>query len=186
MIFSNQILARTLAGTLTLLIFAIAVTGRSLAAFAQPAIRFIEANPLSISTLLALILAFALYRYNAFVTRVRTVRYALIQHLTLVLAIAIHPLLVVATVEYMHLILYAPLGFLVRLSLTDLQPTKAIIIAFLLANGISLLDEFAQTLVPNRFFDLRDIGLNCLAAMIGIAAANPLSARRKSMAGLKN
>lgn len=45
------------------------------------------------------------------------------------------------------------------------------ILAFLLAAILGWIDEGIQFLLPNRVYDIRDVGFNALAALMAIAAS---------------
>ncbi len=44
---------------------------------------------------------------------------------------------------------------------------------------LGLLDEGIQVLIPNRVFDIRDVGFNALAGLIAVAASVALAWVRK-------
>lgn len=52
------------------------------------------------------------------------------------------------------------------------------LIALVATASIGALDELIQLLLPNRVFDVRDIGFNALAGMMAIGAALALNAAR--------
>lgn len=71
-------------------------------------------------------------------------------------------------VERTHLFEYGLLAFLLYKAFAEryagYAPLRAAIIAVLITSALGTLDELIQYLLPNRIFDLRDIGFNILAA----------------------
>ena len=52
--------------------------------------------------------------------------------------------------------------------------------AFLLASALGWLDEGIQHLLPNRYYDLRDVGLNAVSAAVAVAL---VALRRRALRG---
>lgn len=89
--------------------------------------------------------------------------------------------------ERLHLAEYGALALLFRAALAARRardegaPAPALgvdALALLLAAAAGLLDELIQGILPNRQYDLRDVGFNALAAAMALGAARGLDAAR--------
>lgn len=87
--------------------------------------------------------------------------------------------------ERVHLIEYGAVAWLFRgaLSARGVAAPLAWGGAFGLASLGGLVDEAIQGLLPNRHWDLRDVGLNALSAALALGATALLDAARRSRAG---
>jgi len=73
-------------------------------------------------------------------------------------------------VERVHLIEYGLLGFLLTSALYDkLGKIQSAAGAFFSAAIVGYIDEVIQYFLPNRVYDLRDVGFNALSGGFGIA-----------------
>ncbi len=74
-------------------------------------------------------------------------------------------------VERIHLLEYGLLGFMLSSALSDRwDGKKAACVALAAAAAAGYVDEAIQYFLPNRVYDLRDVGFNALAGFGGIAA----------------
>jgi len=70
-------------------------------------------------------------------------------------------------VESVHFILFGVLGILVYRALTHRLNDSSIFFAgVIICGGIGIIDEFIQWMVPSRIWDITDIGLNLLSAVL--------------------
>ena len=94
--------------------------------------------------------------------------------------------------ERLHLLEYGLLGGLIYLALLertgcggDSSRPVALwvpVAAVLLTALLGWLDEGIQYLLPNRFYDLRDVGLNAVAALLAVGAMYAVGvARRRAL-----
>ena len=92
--------------------------------------------------------------------------------------------------ERIHLPEYGLLGLLLHEAMVEhwrgaREPLRRIpaLAAFALACGIGWLDEGVQHLLPNRYYDLRDVALNAVSAglAIGLAALRRRAGRRAAV-----
>ena len=82
--------------------------------------------------------------------------------------------------ERLHLAEYGVLSFFLFAALRlDLRGWPLYALALLVAGGIGATDEAVQWLLPNRVFDMRDIGLNILSSGLGLAAVGMIGDRRQ-------
>ena len=73
-------------------------------------------------------------------------------------------------VEKMHVLEYGFLGWLALRDLHKLKPSfKPFLYAFLFVALISIADESFQTFLPYRYGDLRDVKLDIISGLFGIA-----------------
>ena len=82
--------------------------------------------------------------------------------------------------ERTHLIEYGILALFIHEALKERRDQGGRVpapgwLAVLLAATIGVLDELVQAVLPNRVFDVRDIGFNCLAAGMAVGASCALS-----------
>jgi len=77
-------------------------------------------------------------------------------------------------VEYTHILTYAVLYVLVRLSFHYSNCSHSVAKTLVLSNCVSLIDELLQAAHPTRVFDLRDLTLNFLGALVGLLLVEPL------------
>lgn len=79
--------------------------------------------------------------------------------------------------KWIHVVIYLPLGFLLRRSLQQAQPGRSVrmlaIITFVLGASYGISDEVHQYFVPGRFSDWRD----AVADAIGVVLGSVLYAR---------
>ena len=86
--------------------------------------------------------------------------------------------------ERIHLIEYGVVAVFIYEALTERAskgrrvPAPALL-AFLAAAAVGALDESIQAFLPNRAFDIRDVGFNVLAALMAIAASVALARARR-------
>lgn len=91
--------------------------------------------------------------------------------------------------ERTHLVEFGVVAVLFYLALVERQANgrrvfSPALLAFALAVGFGVIDELIQLALPNRRFDVRDIGFNVLAALLAIASTAALRwARRRADAG---
>jgi hypothetical protein len=91
--------------------------------------------------------------------------------------------------ERLHLVEYGALALLFsaafgeRRSARGLAPAPgaAAIAAFVATSAVGLADELVQGILPNRQYDLRDVGFNALAAAMALATAAALDAVRERL-----
>jgi hypothetical protein len=70
--------------------------------------------------------------------------------------------------ERIHFIQYAALTMGILWCFEEQRARRNIwIIAILMSSFAGFIDECIQGLVPNRYFDMRDVGLNILASIVG-------------------
>ncbi len=75
------------------------------------------------------------------------------------------------TAEKIHLIEYGFLGFMFSSAINDkMGKFKTGLIAFLITALVGYVDEVIQYFLPNRVYDLRDVGFNALSGLFGLAA----------------
>lgn len=90
--------------------------------------------------------------------------------------------------ERTHLIEYGVAALLIHRALVERQridhrvPAPAVL-TLAVAIALGWLDECIQALLPNRVYDLRDVGFNALAATMAIGASLALSWARRKKAG---
>lgn len=77
--------------------------------------------------------------------------------------------------ERTHLIEYCILAILIHEALLEKQkksksPWKVPLLAIGLTSALGLIDETLQLLVPNRFFDIKDIIFNSFAAILAVGS----------------
>jgi hypothetical protein len=87
--------------------------------------------------------------------------------------------------ERLHLVEYGALALLLRAAVAESRRGRApawVTDAWTLAGATAIgwLDEGVQGILPNRMYDLRDVGFNAFAAALALAAA---AAMRAAMAG---
>jgi len=71
--------------------------------------------------------------------------------------------------ERIHLIQYGVLACLaVRALRLDMPPLVSYGIAFVLTSILGLVDEMIQHILPNRYFDWKDVRLNAISAGLGL------------------
>ena len=71
--------------------------------------------------------------------------------------------------ERLHLVEYGLMGYvLLRALRFDLRPALAYLASFALAVLIGIGDECIQWVLPQRFFEVKDIQLNALSAALGL------------------
>ncbi len=71
--------------------------------------------------------------------------------------------------ERFHFIQYGVLVFLVFQALRlSVNPPLVYLLAFLLTSLAGWGDEGIQYLLPDRYYELKDVGLNCLSALLGL------------------
>jgi hypothetical protein len=90
--------------------------------------------------------------------------------------------------ERSHLIEYGLVSTLVYQALLERQRhdprvKRPAFLAFLITLGLGWLDEGIQLFLPERFYDLRDVGFNGLAALMAIAASLTLAKGREWIEG---
>lgn len=72
--------------------------------------------------------------------------------------------------ERLHFIEYGVLAFLVyRALILDLNNSQAYLVAFFITSLIGWGDEGIQYILPNRYYDFRDVCLNSIGAALGLA-----------------
>lgn len=86
--------------------------------------------------------------------------------------------------ERTHLLEYSLVAILIHQALNERQshgprvPFPAALTVLLTAL-LGLLDEGIQAILPNRFFDLRDVGFNALAGLMAVVASLALARARR-------
>jgi VanZ family protein len=87
--------------------------------------------------------------------------------------------------ERTHLIEYSVLGLIIHEALTERGsqgrrvPIPALL-AVVLTSLLGLIDEGLQAILPNRVYDIRDVGFNALAGLMAVVASLALAwARRR-------
>lgn len=90
--------------------------------------------------------------------------------LTLIVGISCESLIILP-IERIHLVKYGGLSFCLFFSQTKHGTQRKLLVAFLSASFLGIIEESSQHFIPDRFFDLRDIALNVSAAFFGIAFA---------------
>ena len=71
--------------------------------------------------------------------------------------------------ERLHLLEYGLMGYvLLRALRLDLRPMWAYLVSFILAVCIGIGDECIQWVLPQRFFEVKDIQLNAVSAVLGL------------------
>ena len=87
-------------------------------------------------------------------------------------------------VERTHLIEYGVVAILIHQALTERRgngrrvPSPAVL-AMIVTALLGLLDEGIQFILPNRIFDVRDVGFNALAGLMAIVASLALDWARR-------
>lgn len=74
--------------------------------------------------------------------------------------------------EIIHLVEYAILGYLFAA-----VPAVGVIWSLVIASGIGILDEVIQFLLPNRYFELRDVAMNIVSVVVGVIIYPLLNSR---------
>lgn len=74
--------------------------------------------------------------------------------------------------EMIHLLEYGILGYLFAA-----VPAIGIIWGFVISSFVGILDEIIQWLLPNRFFEVRDVAMNLISAGVGIIIYPLLNSR---------
>ncbi len=70
--------------------------------------------------------------------------------------------------ERIHFVEYGFLSVLIYYSLSSFPSVKRVSIwTFLIGSTLGIIDEVIQYFLPSRYFDLRDIGFNVCAALLG-------------------
>ena len=76
----------------------------------------------------------------------------------------------VVTIEWVHLVQYAGLGWLGGLyAAAGSGGVRAVAAVTLFLLGVGVLDEVVQRWLPGRFFEWSDVGLNLAGAALGLA-----------------
>ncbi|MBN1870222.1 MAG: VanZ family protein [Candidatus Omnitrophica bacterium] len=84
-------------------------------------------------------------------------------------------------VERVHFIEYGILVFLVYRALSlDFKNSWPYVGAFILTSLIGLGDEGIQYLLPNRYYSLMDVCLNCVSAALGLALVYVITRDKKA------
>lgn len=88
---------------------------------------------------------------------------------SIVLAIGACETLILLPIERIHFLKYAALSGLIPIAANGIleRSPRSLLIGFLVAASVGSLEEGTQAFVPERFFDLRDIGLNVTGALFG-------------------
>jgi len=89
--------------------------------------------------------------------------------------------------ERLHLVEYGALALLLQEAFGERRrarglpasPGRVAIAAFVAAALVGLADEIVQGILPNRQYDLRDVGFNALAAAMALATAAALEGMRE-------
>lgn len=82
--------------------------------------------------------------------------------------------------ERMHLVEYGLMGYvLLRALRLDLRPLWAYSASFALAVCIGIGDECIQWVLPQRFFEVKDIELNAVSAMLGLLLARLVGEKKE-------
>ena len=144
-----------------------------------------------VGSLLALAILF--YSVKAFRNQVNrptlssSLGYSLPLLTTILLALAACETLILLPIERIHFLKYAALAGLIPLAKNGMRSGGPAIYfyGFLAAALVGSLEESAQAFVPERFFDLRDIGLNVTGALFG-ALISWLLPRQKGLGSDKN
>jgi VanZ family protein len=90
--------------------------------------------------------------------------------------------------ERTHLFEYGLVAVLIHQALTErLRPGRRVLVPAVLAVAVTALlgwlDEGIQAILPNRVYDIRDVGFNAFAGLLAIAASLVLAwARRRGKA----
>lgn len=72
--------------------------------------------------------------------------------------------------EKLHFLEYGAVGVLAFLSTTvEWKTTKRFVFAALFTVAAGWVDEGIQALLPNRYYDLRDVGFNALAGLMALS-----------------
>lgn len=72
--------------------------------------------------------------------------------------------------ERLHFVEYGVLAFLIyRALILDLRAGQSFLVAFAITSLIGLGDEGIQHLLPNRYYQLKDVCLNSVSAALGLA-----------------
>lgn len=81
--------------------------------------------------------------------------------------------------EQLHLVEYGLLVyFLYRALRIDFSKTTSYAVSFLISSGYGFLDEVIQYVLPNRFFEIRDLMTNLMASALGLLAVALLTKAR--------
>lgn len=76
--------------------------------------------------------------------------------------------------ERLHLLMYAVLGGLFHQSMGRPSTSRGLFLVILLTALAGALDETIQALLPNRYGDLKDVGINTLGGALGVWLAHLL------------
>lgn len=119
--------------------------------------------------------AFALFLIIlAFVSKMRprfSFRFLLLSTLWLIAAGLACESLISMSIERIHFVKYALLGFLIFFSQLNRSPLTKSAWALALGFAIGFTDESLQRFIPNRIFDPADILLNCSGVFFGVLYA---------------
>ncbi|MCB0340204.1 MAG: VanZ family protein, partial [Bdellovibrionales bacterium] len=85
--------------------------------------------------------------------------------------------MIVLPIERIHFLKYGLLALCIFLSFPRLSKTRRFALSTLLTSLVGCAEESLQILVPDRFFDWRDIAINVLAAALGASYACLLHAQ---------
>ncbi len=144
---------------IVLLIFALAPSARLLLSFAQSLIGK-DNIPLLISAIFLMLSIYIINRIGAKTKRV-------IGGFALLAIGGIGALTLPIAEERLHLLLFGVLGFSLSNDLATLP--KSYFLAFFMGSGIGIADELFQWALPNRVGDFRDVVINSIGTLWGIA-----------------
>ncbi len=152
-----------IAGLWLLFIYATLPLARSISGFLREAIPFSAAINAGIFLTVTAILIFVL---------IERINHDLLNYLLLTLILIAGGLIVCfikIPEEKIHFLQYGVLSFLILRALNDEQPrAKHYLLAFILTAGCGWLDEGIQHLLPQRYYDLRDILFNAGGGFLGL------------------
>lgn len=84
--------------------------------------------------------------------------------------------------EKIHFFEYGILAFLIyRAFIIDVKETKAYIFSIILVFILGWVDEIIQYLLPNRYYELRDVLMNAAGGMMGLILTFIAGADRKNL-----
>ncbi|GAB4333106.1 MAG: hypothetical protein Kow0099_04950 [Candidatus Abyssubacteria bacterium] len=106
-------------------------------------------------------------------------RYSALALLTLVYVYLLHRSRFPA--ERLHLMEYGFLAYLCwRAFRVDFTTVTSYALGFVLSSAFGLVDELVQYVLPNRYFELRDVATNIIASALGLMVASLLRRRDAS------
>ena len=161
------LISRVAAAAMVVSIFAASVWGRQLERSFSTFIPLIAV----VGVFFVLVITYAISRKSFYLYRVRglpTAVLALIRTaFPVAILVAVCENIIILPLERVHFIKFSLLAIFIFASGLLNSPNRNFLAAVGCGALIGVSDEVLQLFVPNRFFDWRDILMNCLAALLG-------------------